>query len=201
MMRSPPTAVPRPMLKAQKIMSHMGIATPVRSMPMPAVIMMASMKMDMNFWPSWGAMHEGHAGAGANLRPLEERVRLLTVHMPAQPPDELVVEPAQAEAEQRREQNAVDDLHPLGPVDGIEATLDGDGRPREAGDERMGLGGGNAEPPGRRAPDDNGDHRCHERRQGLMGVAAEIHHGEMVWATAVETSDTSKSPRKLTPPP
>ena len=98
--------------------------------------------------------------------------------MSAQPPDELVVEPAQAEAEQRREQNAVDDLHPLGAVDGIEAALDGDGRPREAGDERVGLGGGDAEPPGRRAPDDNGDHRRHERRQGLMGVAAEVHHGE-----------------------
>ena len=53
MMRAPPTAVPRPMLKAQKIMSHMGIATPDRSMPMPAGIIMASMKMDMNFWPSW----------------------------------------------------------------------------------------------------------------------------------------------------
>lgn len=51
-----------------------------------------------------GAVHESHPGARADLRPLEERVRLLTVHMPAQPPDELVVEPAQAEAEQRREQ-------------------------------------------------------------------------------------------------
>ena len=53
------------------------------------------------------AMQHGHAGAGHDLRPLEERVRLLTVHMSAQPPDELVVEPAQTEAEQRREQNAV----------------------------------------------------------------------------------------------
>ena len=53
MMRSPPTAVPMPMFSAQNTMSHSGRATSDRSMPMPAVIMMASMKMDMNFWPSW----------------------------------------------------------------------------------------------------------------------------------------------------
>ena len=51
------------MLKAQKIMSHMGIATPDRSMPMPAVIMMASMKMDMNFWPSWAPWRNDSAQA------------------------------------------------------------------------------------------------------------------------------------------
>ena len=53
MMRSPPAAVPKPMLRAHSTMSHSGSAMAPSPVPSPAAMVMASMKMDMNFWPSW----------------------------------------------------------------------------------------------------------------------------------------------------
>ena len=63
MMRSPPTAVPTPMLSAQNTMSHTG-STIVPSVPMPAARATAKMKMDHELLPVLGAVHEGDARAG-----------------------------------------------------------------------------------------------------------------------------------------
>ena len=125
-----------------------------------------------------GAVHERHARTRGHLGPAEHLRRALAVHVAADAADDLGVGPAQEEPQQRGQQDAVHHLHPLAAVDGAEAALQRDGRAREAGDERVRLARGDAEPPGGRAPHDDGDHGSRERDERLLGVAAEIHHVE-----------------------
>ena len=68
--------------------------------------------------------------------------------------------PSEQEARHEREHHAVDDLHPLAYHHAGKA-VHGDGAARDARDEGMGLGRGDAAPPAEHAPYNGADHRRH----------------------------------------
>ena len=125
-----------------------------------------------------GAMHEGDSCARDDLAPMKHLVRFGTLHIPTEPRDDFRRQPPHAEAEEGRKQDAVNDLHPFAPVNGIEAADCSDGRARQAGDKRMALRRRYAEEPRCGAPDDDGHHSRGQSRQGGLIVAAEIDHFE-----------------------
>ena len=121
-------------------------------------------------------MHKGHGAGAGNLGSLKEAGSLFPVHSPTDQAGQLHREPAHGKAQKGGKHQAVNHLDPLHAVNAGKAVVDSDSAAGDTGDQSMAFAGGDTEPPGQGGPDHNGEHGGAEGDQGILGVAAEIHH-------------------------
>ena len=67
-------------------------------------------------------MHKGDACAGDYLAPMKDLVRLIARRSSAKSRDKARSKPSHAETQKRGKKDSIDNLHPLVPVDGVEAA-------------------------------------------------------------------------------
>ena len=122
------------------------------------------------------AVHEGHGGSAGNLGAAEEAVCLSAVAVPEEQFHQPDRDPAGDEAENGGEQEAIENLDPLGRIDSVDAVMQGDRGSRQAGDQGVAFAGRNSEPPCGHGPCDDGGQPGAERNQRLVAVASKIDH-------------------------
>lgn len=149
------------MAAEQMIMSHRGKSVaPLVSMPKASA--MPKSPMDMNFCPSWAPWRNDSAQAQMSCSTMHTLLPRWPVDAGEEKLDDLGGGHTEDEAAHQREHHAVDDEHPLGEHDAGK-PVQRDGPAGDAGDERVGLAGGNAPEPTEDAPADGAYHGGYER--------------------------------------